>query len=74
MMEPVIVPEAYFSSTEQEALGVLRARYRERGDLFSDREYARLLFMRWLTRQSGREHFDDVVVVEHGASGEPAYG
>lgn len=50
-----------FTPTERHVLTELRSRYGETRDLFSEREYARLLFLRWLYRSGhfrpdGRGH------------------
>ena len=42
-----------FTDTERLALWQLRSRYRTSGDLFGQRELARLRFVRWLY-QTGR--------------------
>lgn len=45
--------EAEFSPTEVERLNDVRSRYSNHHDLFTDRELARLHFIRWLV-QTGR--------------------
>jgi hypothetical protein len=48
-----------FSSSEWEALALLRERYQQGRDLFSDREMARLRFVRWLYRAGQLTSWED---------------
>jgi hypothetical protein len=43
--------EPTFTPAEKRVLSALRQRYRQDRDLFTQRELARLLFLRWLHRQ-----------------------
>jgi hypothetical protein len=43
-----ISAESTFTAAEQRTLNALRARYAQDADLFSERERAKLLFLRWL--------------------------
>jgi hypothetical protein len=48
--ELYVAPETPFTAGERLVMEALRLRYREDPDLFSDREHAHLLFLRWLVR------------------------
>jgi hypothetical protein len=48
-----LTPAPRLTVTEQNALLPLRARYRASQHLFTDRELARLNFMRWLVQSPG---------------------
>jgi hypothetical protein len=45
---PVTTPDYTYTGTELSALRKLRTRYQQDQDLWSDRERAHLIFMRWL--------------------------
>jgi hypothetical protein len=51
-----VTTQSTFSPAEKRALRALRTRYQQDADLFSQRERAQLLFLRWLY-QSG--HFGE---------------
>jgi hypothetical protein len=48
-----------FTSSEWEALALLRERYHQGRDLFSEREMARLRFVRWLYRTARLTSWED---------------
>ena len=48
-----------FTASEWEALDLLRERYHQGRDLFSDREMARLRFVRWLSRTARLTSWED---------------
>jgi hypothetical protein len=45
-----VLPASAFTAQERRALHLLRARYRQDHDMFTERERTRLRFMRWLYR------------------------
>lgn len=51
--QSIATQEADFSAVEMERLSAMRDRYSEHHDLFTDRELARLRFVRWMV-QTGR--------------------